>query len=50
MSGKNNSYGLPKQNILERLKKNNVKLFRTDQNGTIEMISNGNEIVINTEK
>ena len=50
MAGKDNSYGLPKENILNRLTKLNVKLYRTDLNGTIEMSSNGNEIHIVTEK
>lgn len=44
--GKNNSYGLPKSNILERLKQQNVMLYRTDEKGTIEMISDGNEIKV----
>ena len=44
MAGKDNRYGLPKANILERLNKANVTLYRTDENGTIEMISDGNKI------
>lgn len=44
MAGKNNSYGLPKDKILERLKKQNVTIYRTDENGTIEMTSDGNKI------
>ena len=47
MAGKDNSYGLPKANILERLKKANVTLYRTDENGTIEMTSDGNKIKYN---
>lgn len=47
MAGKDNSYGLPKTDILERLTQANVTLYRTDENGTIEMISDGNEIIIN---
>lgn len=50
MAGKDNSYGLPKETILNRLTKLNVKLYRTDLNGTIEMCSNGEEIHIATEK
>lgn len=46
--GRNNSYGLPKANILEKLNKTNVQLYRTDENGTIEMNSDGNNISINT--
>ena len=47
MAGKGNSYGLPKADILERLNQANVTLYRTDENGTIEMISDGNKIVVN---
>lgn len=48
MAGKDNRYGLPKANILERLNQANVMLYRTDENGTIEMISDGNQIMANT--
>ncbi len=44
MVGKNNSYGLPKDKILERLKKQNVTIYRTDEKGTIGMTSDGKEI------
>ncbi len=44
MAGKNNSYGLPKDKILERLKKKNVTIYRTDEKGTIEMTADGNKI------
>lgn len=47
MVGKDNFYGLPKDKILERLKKVGVQIYRTDENGTIEMVSNGNEISVN---
>ena len=46
MVGKNNSYKLPKQEILDRLNKRNIKIHRTDEEGTIELIMNGNEILI----
>lgn len=45
MVGKNNIYGLPKEKILNSLAKINAKIFRTDERGTIEMRSNGSEIV-----
>lgn len=48
MVGKDNSYGLPKDKILERLENQNVTIYRTDRNGTIEMISDGNEIRVNS--
>ena len=47
MAGKNNSYGLPKQKILDRLAKIGSKIYRTDEKGTIEMISDGNNIEVN---
>lgn len=50
MAGKDNTYGLPKARILDRLKSVNAKIYRTDENGTIEMVSDGNEIITNTEK
>lgn len=46
MTGKDNSYGLPKTDILERLNQANITLYRTDENGTIEMISDGNKITV----
>jgi len=42
--GKNNSYGHPHQEVLERLEKYGIKIFRTDFNGDIKFISNGNLI------
>lgn len=41
MAGKDNSYGLPKQKILDRLTKTGAKIFRTDELGTITVISDG---------
>ena len=45
--GKDNSYGLPKDKILERLNKLNTQIYRTDKDGTIQLLSDGkiNEIV-----
>lgn len=34
--GENNSYGHPGKNTLEKLEKNNVKIYRTDMQGEIE--------------
>ena len=45
--GKDNSYGLPKQKILDRLTKIDAKIFRTDELGTITMISDGKTIEVN---
>ena len=50
MAGEGNSYGLPKEKILKRLTKINSNIYRTDKNGTIEIISDGNNLKIETEK
>ena len=50
MAETGNSYGLPKDKILKRLEYYNVNLYRTDKNGTIEIVADGNNIEINTEK
>lgn len=47
---KDNSYGLPKEKIVKRIEAVGSKIYRTDENGTIEVTSDGNEITINTEK
>ncbi|WP_346900997.1 hypothetical protein [Clostridium sp.] len=46
--GEGNSYGHPAQGTMDRLKGLGVKVFRTDENGTIVAISNGSEISFNT--
>lgn len=33
--GKNNTYGHPSPEVIERLEKNNIKIFRTDESGDI---------------
>lgn len=45
--GEGNSYGLPKDKILTRLEKIGTTIYRTDNDGTIQLISDGtsNEIV-----
>ncbi|NLT95249.1 MAG: MBL fold metallo-hydrolase [Clostridia bacterium] len=49
-AGRNNEYGHPHREILERLEKNNIKVFRTDLEGTIIAVSNGKEIIFNVER
>ncbi len=48
--GKNNRYGHPGQNALEQLRAINSKIYRTDQNGTVEIVSDGNKWYTVTEK
>lgn len=50
MAGKDNSYGLPKEKILNRLKSIGTKIYRTDEQGTITITSDGNNIKVDTEK
>ena len=35
--GKNNSYGHPTRQVLVRLQSRGMEVFRTDQNGTVEI-------------
>jgi competence protein ComEC len=39
--GQNNSYGHPHKEILDLLEKYNIRILRTDKNGTIEIVSDG---------
>ena len=50
MVGKDNSYGHPNQETLEKLEKINTQVYRTDENGTIAITSDGNECKVETEK
>ena len=49
-SGKHNSYGHPHEEVLERLKEQDVKWLRTDECGAIEIESNGEEVWFRTFK
>lgn len=44
--GRDNSQNLPDIDILERLKSNNIKIYRTDESNTIWLTSDGTEINI----
>ena len=48
--GKNNIYGHPKDITLKKLNKRNIKIYRTDEMGTIIISSDGNKISIDEEK
>lgn len=48
--GKNNPYKHPKQTTLDKLNAKNIKIYRTDIDGTIKLISDGNNIKFKTIK
>lgn len=45
-----NSYGHPKQEILNRLSKQGIQVYRNDLQGTIEIVSDGQNYEITTER
>lgn len=46
--GKNNKFGHPSMSVINKLKKNNAKIYRTDENGEINIKLIKNRITINT--
>ena len=46
IAGKDNSYGLPKQETIDKLNNIGCEIYRTDEDGTIQMTSDGNAIEI----
>lgn len=48
--GANNQYEHPHNTVLTTLQAHNITTYRTDQEGTIQMITDGNKIEINTIK
>lgn len=44
--GKDNSYNLPKQSVIDTLEKVGSKVYRTDEDGTIQIVSNGTDYEI----
>ncbi len=46
MAGKDNSYGLPTQETIDKLNNRGSEIYRTDEDGTIQMTSDGNAIEI----
>ena len=47
--GRDNSYGLPDQDVIERIRDKGISLFRTDEQGTILATSDGTSITWSTE-
>lgn len=47
--GKGNKYGHPHSDVLNDFKNRGVKMFRTDEQGSIVAVSDGNNITFNTE-
>ena len=43
--GEGNDYGHPHDEVVERLKRHNIKVFRTDYDGTVVIGSDGEKIV-----
>ena len=48
--GKNNSYNHPKNVVIKKLERIGSTIYRTDKQGTIKVISDGNNIKIETIK
>ncbi len=42
--GKNNPFNLPSQRVIKRLERKNIRILRTDLNGTIKFISDGETV------
>ena len=49
-AGLNNRYGHPHKKTMERVKSIGARVFRTDQQGNLRFISDGEQIVVTTEK
>ncbi|WAM32268.1 DNA internalization-related competence protein ComEC/Rec2 [Caldicellulosiruptor naganoensis] len=45
--GKNNMFGHPSDDVLQRLKKRGIKVFRTDLNGTVKIVKTKHRVLIN---
>ena len=48
--GAGNDYGHPHKEVLDRYKKFNIKVWRTDQGGTIALTSDGKTYSVKEEK
>jgi competence protein ComEC len=48
--GENNTYGLPSEAVLSRLRDEGCSLYRTDRNGDIKISSDGSTLTVTTTK
>ena len=48
--GEGNSFGLPSSDVTARLEEKNIKIFRTDYNGSITVVTDGKDFEFVTEK
>ena len=48
--GENNRYGHPSSQVIERLARRKIKIYRTDQQGTITVTTDGSSYQVSTEK
>ncbi len=48
--GKENKFGHPHKDTIDSLKKRNIKLFRTDLNGNVEIIMDSQKLRVNVDK
>lgn len=48
--GKNNNFGHPNEQVIERLKANKVKIYRTDEDGETNIVVNRNGEIVNIQK
>ncbi len=48
--GADNKYGHPHKEILQRITERSLRFYRTDQNGTIVMASDGSDVKVTLEK
>jgi len=44
--GKDNGYGLPDAELLERLSKQGIKVYRTDEDGTVTLLLDGTNVTV----